>query len=327
MRQNNDPTEFTPIILDSISTDKFPDVPIYVRQGSNYTLYKNSGIAITPKDIKRLRMGNEFAYTPTIFEEDIQTYLEENIHSILKEEIPLSSKNSVLVPILLNYLNDIFKEPALIEQFERCKGLLHVLIGKLSSNEDLTDLFSKLAQNGSYLLTHSTQVAVLSMLIHKKMYDVEFDELLDVGIGGMFHDCGMMEVSSNILHKKDTLLEQERQRLKHHPRYSKIMMQKMGILEPLPLSIALNHHERFDGTGYPAGISGTSIPRSALVVGLCDVYCTLTTNRPYSPALSHDDAIDVLNKEKSLFHPDILRGFINTITAFKIPSTPTPTVA
>jgi HD-GYP domain-containing protein (c-di-GMP phosphodiesterase class II) len=302
---------FSPVLLDAIDIELFPNISLFVKQGNNHILYKNSEVRLKHADISRLQSNKvEFIYVMEEHADEVRAYLEKNLVNILSNEtLSGKSKNSIICPMLLNNVSDVFKDPDQAEALEKCKLLLQQLVCRLADNAELADVLSKIVNQGSYLLTHSIQVAVLSMYTHQALFNVDQDEILDAGIGGMLHDIGMLEVSGNILEKADTLSKHEYFRLRHHPKYSHDMLLKMGVTEPIPLTMALSHHERYNGTGYPNRLYENEIPRSALVAGICDVYCALTLERPYRPASTSEDALKTMKAEKNIFHPEIFAEF------------------
>lgn len=303
--------EFSPVLIDSIDIEHFPDISLFVRQGNNYILYKNSEVPLKSSDIRRLQSNKvEFVYVMGEHSDMVNVYLERHLSQILSNEsISAGSKNSIITPILLNNVSEVFKEPAQSEAFFKCKQLLQLMVERLTDKAELVDMLSKVASQSSYLLVHSIQVAILSMYTHKMLLEVDQDEIIDVGIGGMFHDIGMLNVSGNILEKTDTLSKQEYFRVRHHPKFGHDMLIKIGINDPIALTMALSHHERYNGTGYPNRLYENEIPRSALVAGICDVYCALTSDRPYRPASTSEEALQTMKEEKRLFHPEIFAGF------------------
>ncbi len=308
--------EYSPVLIDSIDIDHFPDISLFVKQGSNYILYKNSEVQLKSSDIKRLQSNKiDFVYVMGEHAEMVRIYLEGHLSNILSNDsISSTSKNSIVTPLLLNNVSEVFKEPSQSEAFFKCKNLLKLLVESLTSRLELVDMLSKVASQSSYLTSHSIQVAIMTMYTHKMLLGVDQDEIIDVGIGGMFHDIGMLNVSGNILEKSDTLSKQEYFRVRHHPKYGYDMLVKMGITEPIPLTMALSHHERYNGTGYPNKLYENEIPRSALVAGICDVYCALTSDRPYRPASTSEEALKTMKEEKRLFHPEIFAGFCDMLT-------------
>lgn len=307
---------YYPLSLDCVEVSTFPDIALYVKQGANYILYKNRGVRLTNGDVKRLQANRvEYVHVSSENADIVRTYLEKNIVGILSDNsLSHKSKNSILCPVLMNYVSDIFKDPQKNEPLDKCRSLLRYLADNLADREELMGLLSNLAMYNAYLVIHSAQVAILSMYVHKTFFNLFSDELLDVGIGGILHDIGMTRVAGDILEKADTLSKHEYYRVRHHTRYSHDILVKMGIKEPIPLTIALSHHERYNGTGYPNRLYEKEIPRSALVAGMCDVYCALTTDRPYRAASTPEAAIKTMTGEKRLFHPEMFADFCNLMT-------------
>ncbi|MDD5285291.1 MAG: HD domain-containing protein [Desulfuromonadaceae bacterium] len=312
------PIEYTFVPLDSIDIEIFPAIPLYVKQGNNFILYKSSEVQLTHLDVSRLQ-GNkvEFLYVRGEDSEILQSYLENNIVQILSnEELSQKSRNSIVFPMLLNYTSELFKEPEKFPSLEKCRNLLRYLAANMSDRYEMLDMLSKIAQHDVYLLSHSVQTAILSMYMHRILFNADMDETLNVGLGGIFHDIGMLKLSAEILENADTLSDHEYARLKYHPGYSRDTLLKMGVTDSIPLAIALSHHERYNGIGYPSKLYGDEIPRCALVAGICDVYCTMTTDRPYRSASTPDETIKMMKGEKALFHPDIFAEFCDLISEY-----------
>src|SRR6185369_1412499 len=154
-----------------------------------------------------------------------------------------------------------------------------------------------------YLVIHTAQVTILSMFMYEKLFSASRDELIEIGVGAMLHDIGMLYISSNIIEKNDALSESEYHRVKLHPRHGYDILCHVWMTEQIPLDICLNHHERYDGNGYPRGLCDQSIPRHAMLVSICDIYCALTMNRPYRSASTPEEAMKTLKSERKLFDP------------------------
>jgi HD-GYP domain-containing protein (c-di-GMP phosphodiesterase class II) len=303
--------QYSPVVLESIDPEKFPDIPLYVNQGKSYALYKSTEMKLTGRDINRLRNSNvEYVYVRGDDVKDVQVYLESNLGNILTDgQLSAASKNAVMAPLLLNCISSVFMDPEQPENYHKCRFMLYQLAFEMTNREELSDLLAKIALHQSYLVTHSAQVAILAMFLHKMLFSVDQDELVDVGVGCMLHDLGMLYVSGDILEKTDPLNRLEYMRIRHHPQQGHDLMLKMGVTEPITLTIALSHHEWYNGAGYPHHLCGDDIPRSALITTICDVYCALTAERPYRKASSPDEALRTMQGEKRIFHPEIFTEF------------------
>jgi putative two-component system response regulator len=129
------------------------------------------------------------------------------------------------------------------------------------------------------------------------------------------HDVGKIGVPDAILHKNGPLTEDEWKVMKQHPTFGASLLRGSGspLLE-MAHDVALCHHERWDGSGYPSGLKTQAIPRSARIVAIVDVYDALRIQRPYKPAYTHLQASEViLNGDgRTLpqhFDPKVLQAF------------------
>ena len=129
------------------------------------------------------------------------------------------------------------------------------------------------------------------------------------------HDVGKIGIADALLRKPGRLTAEELEAMKRHATIGAEMLQGSSspILQ-LACEIARNHHERWDGTGYPEGIQGESIPESGRIVAIVDVYDALTHDRVYRPALLDDDVITILQKGSgSHFDPVLLALFFSIL--------------
>ncbi len=140
----------------------------------------------------------------------------------------------------------------------------------------------------AHTLGHSTRVARLSMELGRGM-GLDSAELEELEIACLFHDVGKIKIPDSILQKKDRLSTAEQREMMRHPEYgAEILAKAPSLLKYIPA--VKHHHERFDGTGYPDGLSGDRIPRMAAVICIVDFYDAMTSNRPYRSALSESEA-------------------------------------
>jgi two-component system response regulator RpfG len=127
------------------------------------------------------------------------------------------------------------------------------------------------------------------------------------------HDIGKIGIPDSILLKRGRLTDREREVMKAHTRMGyEILKGSPSKYLQMGAIIALNHHERYDGSGYPQGLAGDRIPLAARVVAVADVYDALTTVRPYKPAWSSEDAMDYLTTQVGRhFDPRCVEAFLS----------------
>ena len=125
----------------------------------------------------------------------------------------------------------------------------------------------------------------------------------EIRYSAQLHDVGKMSVDSAVLKKRGGLTPEEREEMNRHPLYG------FQILEPSPrlrmaAEIALNHHEKWNGSGYPRGVAGEQIPLAARIVAMADVYDALRSARPYKPAFSHAQAVEIMVRGDDRIRPE-----------------------
>jgi len=161
---------------------------------------------------------------------------------------------------------------------------------------------------------HSRRVTNLTLKIGKRMGFTQ-DELFHIRRGALLHDIGKMAISDNILHKPGSLDEEEWEIVRQHPGYAYEMLKDIEFLIPA-LEIPLYHHERWDGNGYPNGLTADEIPLSARIFTVVDNWDALHSNRPYRTAWKQADVIDYFKQESGKkFDPEIINLFLSLLEA------------
>lgn len=139
-------------------------------------------------------------------------------------------------------------------------------------------------------------------------------ELEAIVTGAALHDIGKLGVPEHILCKPGRLTEEEFEKMKQHTEIGAAILDPVEF--PWPVREAVkSHHEKWNGTGYPEGLKGESIPLSARVLAVADVYDALTSNRAYRAAWPHDRALAFIQEESgSHFDPTVVQAFVRVIT-------------
>lgn len=159
---------------------------------------------------------------------------------------------------------------------------------------------------------HIKRVSRLSEFIAKKL-NLDAKLIEEIAIYSPLHDIGKIKVPVEILNKPGRLTKEEFEIVKKHTIWGAKILEGSEKLK-VAYNIALYHHERYDGSGYPYGLKGEYIPIEAQIVGIVDVYDALRSQRPYKKPISHEDAIKILLKgdERTTpyqFSPKILEIF------------------
>ena len=168
----------------------------------------------------------------------------------------------------------------------------------------------------NYTYAHCVNVAVISIILGISL-NLSKKNLTYLCIGALIHDIGKSFIPKEILQKPGKLTHEEFEIIKNHPRYGYDFLRKSFNLSSHIKLIVLQHHERFDGLGYPNGIIGNKISYLARIVSIADVYDALTSDRPYKRAMCPSDALEYLmSNAGTLFDHDIINVFCKIIIPF-----------
>jgi diguanylate cyclase (GGDEF)-like protein/putative nucleotidyltransferase with HDIG domain len=139
-------------------------------------------------------------------------------------------------------------------------------------------------------------------------------ELEAINTGALLHDIGKLGVPEYVLLKPGRLTDEEFAKIKQHPEIGAAILDPVEFPWPV-LPVVRSHHEKWDGTGYPDGLKGEDIPRTARILAVADVYDALTSSRSYRNAWTHERACEVIKKDRgSHFDPAIADAFLEIIT-------------
>lgn len=184
---------------------------------------------------------------------------------------------------------------------------------------DEVDLFRQMRlmkEKDDYLFTHSVNVALLSILIARWL-KLDEDIIKDVGTAGILHDMGKLFIPDEILQKQGKLTEEEFQKIKEHATAGYDYVSQLPWVSIPIANAVLMHHERLDGSGYPLGMKGDSIPLYARIVAVADVYDAITSNRAYRHKLSPYQAAEILWEESfGKLDPRVAKIFYDRSTCF-----------
>jgi HD-GYP domain-containing protein (c-di-GMP phosphodiesterase class II) len=180
--------------------------------------------------------------------------------------------------------------------------------------ETIKTLAAAIDAKDPYTRGHSERVSSYSMAISRHL-GLGQEEVFRVHIAAILHDVGKLGVRDGILNKPGGLSDDEFEVMRQHPAIGAQIMSPIRMLKDIIPGIR-NHHETWDGTGYPDRMKGEEIPMVARIIGVADTFDAMTTTRPYQQAMTLDY---VLNKMRSMsgsrFDPTVVEAFIAAVEA------------
>ena len=197
---------------------------------------------------------------------------------------------------------------------KRAEEELQISLEKLkrSLGETTTALASAVEKRDPYTSGHQQRVAQIACAIAQEI-GLPQEQVEGIRVAGILHDIGKIYLPLEILSKPNKLGELEFEMVKTHPQVGYEILQ--GINFPWPVAqIVLQHHERMDGSGYPAGLSGEDIIPEARILAVADVVEAMASHRPYRPALGIDQALEEISRNKgTLYDPQVVEGCVRLI--------------
>ena len=187
-------------------------------------------------------------------------------------------------------------------------------------NPDAMLLVTRLREQSAEVHARALQVSIY-MLVFARFLELRRDELELLGLLGLLQDIGKTRLPAAILEKKGPLTEEESHLARRHVEYSaEILAGTPGLPHRLP-ELALLHHERQDGSGYPSGLKGGEIGLYGAMAAIADTFDALTAARPYADPLPPSSALSYLYKERCTgYHGELVEQFIQCIGAFPVGS-------
>ena len=197
-------------------------------------------------------------------------------------------------------------------------------VGRLTDsvvrNPDALLLVTRLREKSQQAHARALQVSVY-MLVFGRFLELAREELELLGLVGLLQDIGKTRLPAALLNKKAALTDEEAELAKRHVEYSaQILRETPGVPPQLP-DLALLHHERQDGTGYPRGLKADQIGLYGSIAAIADTFDALTATRTYAEPLSPSNALSYLYRERGKgFHSDLVEQFIQCVGAFPVGS-------
>lgn len=173
----------------------------------------------------------------------------------------------------------------------------------LTKDAELNSLVARMESEIPDVFAHSRTVMVLAAEIGLG-YGFDLDRLIRLGVGAMLHDIGKLETDRNILYKPDSLTDREFAVMEAHALSGYNMLHKLTG-DGMILDIALNHHSKIDGTGYPFLKSGSEISIFTQIVTVSDIYDALVSERVYKPKKTKEEAFRELKGMTGVNQPAV----------------------
>ena len=262
---------------------------------------------------------------------NIEEFMSEDKTNLEKEEIIVSDYNELLkkrtrlVSVhkqareAVSDIYDSIKSNGKFKTDELEKALINI-IRLLQENSNVFLFLYGLDEGKLYVVSHSVNVTFYALIIGMAL-KLDLAKLKDLGLGTLLIDSGMIRISKYIVQKQSNLTDQEFNQIKTHPLHGYRVLRESGKISEETASICLQHHEQFDGKGYPRGLRGNDISEFARIAAIADSYEAQISNRSYRKKVYFYQAMrNLLSSGVNKFDPVILRVFLSRMSVYPIGS-------
>ena len=266
-------------------------------------------------DIKESSLSEESKASLDIIHtrEDIEGILNGSNYASLENEIKTMYKslgvNRRTSRMELDGILGIIKN--LTQKFTPYSGKVPSLL-----NLDLESTLSLMGNVDDYLYRHSVNVAVLSLLIGLEL-NLSEEDLEKLTIGALLHDVGKLFVNQDIINKRGILTDDEYEQVKKHSAEGYKYLREIYEMPTKSYVGILQHHERYDGLGYPNQVKGKDIFLFGRIIAIADVYDAITSDRPHRKAMLPTEAMEyVMGGAGTMFDYDLVSIFVDKIAPY-----------
>lgn len=272
---------------------------------------------------------------------EIQEQIDENLMPEISSPANMSNGNPPSVADRKTVLID--KESAkYIEFYKECIQTVSLIYNRYRNSQTIEgEKFSKLANRivsqitaekraelfinlvniagkGDYLANHIVNTTILSCLLGLRI-GYSMIKLLNLALSALVYDIGMVKIPPYIIEKEEKLSPEEFNQVKTHPVYSYQAITKDFGLSVDVARVGLEHHERYDGTGYPRRLKGSELSDMSKIVAIVDTYEALTKDRVYREGKDNYDAMKlVLGEGSKKLDPELLKAFLNMMSIYPV---------
>jgi putative nucleotidyltransferase with HDIG domain len=198
-------------------------------------------------------------------------------------------------------------------KLDECKSVVNGIIESVSRFPSALLPLAQVKTLEAITFQHSVAVAGLSVSFGRVL-GLPTEDIRELAIGGLLHDIGKAMVPGRILNKPTKLTDEEFRVMRGHASYTIRLLNNVHGISEIAFNAAAQHHERYDGSGYPGGLKGTQISLHGQMMAIVDVYDAITSIRVYHKALPATEALrKMFEWSQSQFNPKLVQAFIKGI--------------
>lgn len=246
-------------------------------------------------------------------------YVEDNrLEDVLIEDDRLSELKQTALKNMAIIVKNIYNCD--MKSVKHSLNIVEDLVSYIIDTGDVNISLCDIKTHDNYTYVHCLDTCIMSAFLGLSLGFNE-SKLKELGVGAILHDVGKIKISNEIINKNGALTGEEFEEIKKHPTYGHEILKKNMNISNSVLRAVSEHHERFDGKGYPNRLAGNEISKFAKIISICDVYDAVSNDRSYRDRYSPSDAYElILAGSDSLFDCELVKSFKKTFAVYPLGS-------
>jgi len=287
---------------------------LHVRDASGrMVLFGRKGLQITKEVKDSIVSSNRSFY---IEHGDLSSYIDYKLKRVKKSledpNMPTAHKQKMVKEVGSRIIQKIEQGGMDEATATHSKEMMSSVVSMITGAPETYSGLLSISTLSSYLYDHAINTSTFAIMLGQIIYGNSEKKLYLIGLGSLLMDIGMSKLNSGIINKKGELEKKEVDHIRKHTQIGYELL-KSEHLPSFVADMALHHHERMDGSGYPDGLAGSNIRPYLRICGVADVYDALTSNRAFRKPMKSIDAIEFMLSRKQQFSMDVLNALMKLV--------------
>ncbi len=237
-------------------------------------------------------------------------------HAMAEEMVKAKKAYSEANRIITNMMQDIRLGKQI--ECEQAAVVVEQMTNSIFRNKDALLSLTRLRSKDDYTFQHSVSVCTL-LVSFARALELDRTTIQAIGVGALLHDVGKMKIPDEVLNKPGKLTDDEFKVMKSHVVHSRILLEDTPGMTQIGIDVAAQHHERFDGSGYPSGLKGEGISLYGQMAAIVDVYDAITADRCYHKGMETPVALRKLVEwSKFHFNEKLVHAFVRSVGIYPV---------
>lgn len=289
---------------------------IFICINNRFTLYIREGESIAREKLANLegKANNDIFYVASEQWGAYKTFIHQQINAA---DIPVSEKAQILRASSMALVEELFEHPDVNVALDSSRPIIENFVSFMEAEPGAMGDLISLSGHDFYTYNHSLDVSIYALGLGKAL-GMTSKELEDLGVGALFHDIGKRNISLDILCKKGPLDKDEWAAMQQHPQFGFVILDQNPNVMDSAKAAAFEHHESWEGNGYPQQLQGEEIHPFARIVAITDTYDALTTQRSYNkPKMPLEALTFMVEQIKGRFDPEMIKAMHSVLFQLK----------